>query len=50
MRQLILIAAMAITFGTAFAAQPEVTRHISREAAIKVLRDPLSGAAILESG
>ncbi|HEY4282185.1 MAG TPA: hypothetical protein VGM62_03905 [Chthoniobacterales bacterium] len=39
MRQLILVAAMAITFGTTFAAQPEVTRYISREAAIKVLRD-----------
>ena len=37
MRQLVLVAAMAITFGTSFAAQPEATRHISREAAIKVL-------------
>jgi hypothetical protein len=39
MRQLILVAAIAITSGTSLAAEPEATRHISREAAIKVLRN-----------
>jgi len=39
MRQLVLVAAIAIMFGTSFAAQPELPRHVSREAAIKVLRD-----------
>jgi hypothetical protein len=39
MRQLVFIAAIAIIFGTSFAAEPEAPRHISREAAIKVLRD-----------
>ena len=39
MRQLILVAAVAITLVASFAAEPEITRHVSREAAIKVLRD-----------
>ena len=38
MRQLILVAAVAIMLGASFAAEPEITRHVSREAAIKVLR------------
>jgi hypothetical protein len=39
MRQLVLIAAMAITFNTSFAAEPDVARPVSGEAAIKILRD-----------
>jgi hypothetical protein len=39
MRQLVLAAAIAIMLGASLAADPEVTPHVSREAAIKVLRD-----------
>ena len=39
MAQLILIAAMAMTLCTSFAAEPTVASHITRETAIKVLRD-----------
>ena len=39
MRELVLVAFMAISLGTSFASERDAARHITRERAIKVLRD-----------